>query len=217
MVGKHGSAFGAGRRPREQFRQAVTEKDVIAKNKGRAAAPNEIGSNDESLRETFGPRLNGIGQRNSPLPTVAEQFPEKRKIIRRRDHQNIPDARQHQRGQRVIDHRLVVDRQQLLGAHGRHGIEPCTAAACQHNSFQDPLQRLGSRLEEPPETVCEGKLQRRQPYIKDLRQPIATKSRIAAAAVPRSDSLRSKWLRPRRGRRRFSAPHRRSFAQIGTR
>ena len=34
--------------------------------------------------------------------------------VRRRDQQDVPDAGQHQRRERVVDHRLVVDREQLL-------------------------------------------------------------------------------------------------------
>src|SRR3712207_8556981 len=42
-----------------------------------------------------------------------EELPEARQILRRRDDQDVPDVRQHQRRERVVDHRLVVDRQQL--------------------------------------------------------------------------------------------------------
>ena len=34
--------------------------------------------------------------------------------MRGRDDQDVGDSRQHQRRQGIIDHRLVVDRQQLL-------------------------------------------------------------------------------------------------------
>ena len=48
------------------------------------------------------------------LAAIAEQAAELRQVVRRRDHQDVADAGQHQHRQRIVDHRLVVDRQQLL-------------------------------------------------------------------------------------------------------
>ncbi len=44
-------------------------------------------------------------------------------VLRRRDDQHLADARQHQRGERVVDHRLVVDRQQLLADRVRDRVQ----------------------------------------------------------------------------------------------
>jgi hypothetical protein len=35
--------------------------------------------------------------------------------VGRRDHQDVADAGEHQRRQGIVDHRLVVDREQLFG------------------------------------------------------------------------------------------------------
>src|SRR5262249_1903453 len=56
-------------------------------------------------------RLDYIGEREAELGTVAQQRPEQRLIARRGDDQNVAYAGEHQRRQRIIDHRLVVDRQ----------------------------------------------------------------------------------------------------------
>jgi hypothetical protein len=45
---------------------------------------------------------------------VAQQHFEARRVLRRGNDQHVADAGQHQRAQRVVDHRLVVHRQQLL-------------------------------------------------------------------------------------------------------
>ena len=45
----------------------------------------------------------------------AQQLLEEGQIFRRTDNQNISDARLHQCCKRVVDHRFVVDRQELLG------------------------------------------------------------------------------------------------------
>jgi glucose-1-phosphate thymidylyltransferase len=48
---------------------------------------------------------------------VTEQFPEGRQIFRRRDNEDVPNAGQHQSRQRIVDHRLVVNGQQLFAGH----------------------------------------------------------------------------------------------------
>ena len=43
--------------------------------------------------------------------------------------------RQHQRGQRIVDHRLVVDRQQLLRRHERQRMQPRAGAAGENDAL----------------------------------------------------------------------------------
>src|SRR5690606_41448786 len=54
-----------------------------------------------------------ISDRQPEVATRPEQPPERVAVLRRRDDQHVPDPRQHQRGQRVVDHRLVVDGHEL--------------------------------------------------------------------------------------------------------
>ena len=49
------------------------------------------------------------------LPAIAEHFPEAGGVMRGGNDQDVADTCQQQGGQRVVDHRLVVNRQQLLG------------------------------------------------------------------------------------------------------
>jgi hypothetical protein len=48
----------------------------------------------------------------------------------------VADARQHQGAQRVVDHRLVVDRQQLLADALRDRIQPGAGAAGEDDAFE---------------------------------------------------------------------------------
>ena len=64
--------------------------------------------------ESLGLRLHRIAQRDPELRTVAQQILGTPRGPRSGDDQDVGDPRQHQRGQRVVDHRLVVDRNQLL-------------------------------------------------------------------------------------------------------
>ena len=96
----------------------------------------ELAADDERLREPFGPRLHGVVDAASPswLPSPSSR----RKpslILRRRDDQDVADARQHQRRQRVVDHRLVVDRQQLLGDDERQRMEAGAGPAGEEYPF----------------------------------------------------------------------------------
>jgi hypothetical protein len=92
-------------------------------------ARDECLANDECLRQTFRLGLHLVAQVNAELGTVAQQRLESGHILRRGDDQNIPYARQHQRGERVVNHRFVIDRQKLLAGDGGQRIQPGTDPA----------------------------------------------------------------------------------------
>src|SRR5690606_29965220 len=54
---------------------------------------------------------------------------ETRHVVGRGDEQDVLDAAQHERGQRVVDHRLVVHGLQLLAGHFRQRVEARAGAA----------------------------------------------------------------------------------------
>src|SRR5665811_1102476 len=58
-------------------------------------------------------------------------------IVRGRNDENIANARHHQGRKRIINHRLVVDREELLRHHQSHGMQPCTSSAGKNNSFHE--------------------------------------------------------------------------------
>ena len=85
-----------------------------------------------------GTRLLGIGERDAPAAAVSEQRLEAWSLFRRGDDQDVADAGQHQRRQRVVDHRLVVDRQQLLADRPGDRMQPGAGPA----GKDDALQRM---------------------------------------------------------------------------
>ena len=99
------------------------------------------------LRQPIRARLHRIADLEAPVPPVAQQFRKSPRILRRRDDQNLPQPRQHQRAQRVINHRLVVDRQKLLRHHMGHGIKPRPRSARKNNALHivPPAPRSSSR------------------------------------------------------------------------
>jgi isoleucyl-tRNA synthetase len=75
---------------------------------------NEVTADDEGLRQPVGRGLHRERQRDPELRPVPQQPAEAVGLVRGRDHQDVADAGQHQGGQRVVDHRLVVDGHELL-------------------------------------------------------------------------------------------------------
>src|SRR5439155_545192 len=65
----------------------------------------------------------------------AEQLFEAGCVLRRRDDQDVADAGEHQRRQRVIHHRLVVDRQELLRDDLRHRVKAGSCATGEDDAF----------------------------------------------------------------------------------
>ena len=102
--------------------QAVAVEDVVPEHQGARLAGDEVLADGEGLGQAVGARLLGVGQVHAVARAVPEQALEVGEVRRRGDDQDVPDARQHEGGQRVIDHGLVVDRQQLLGGHERERV-----------------------------------------------------------------------------------------------
>ena len=107
-----------------QFRQPVAEEDVVAQHQRRRGARQKILRQNEGLRQPVGRGLHDIGEADPPLRPVAQHALELVLILGRGDHRDLADARQHQHRQRIVDHRLVVDRQKLLGDPQRDRVEP---------------------------------------------------------------------------------------------
>ncbi len=119
MIGKDGGArrFGCG--GFQLFLQIVAVEDVIAQHQRAIVAADKLFAEDKGLGQTVRAWLHFILQIQAPLAAVAQQLLEARRILRGADDQDIADTSQHQGAQRVVDHRFVVDWQQLF-AH-RHG------------------------------------------------------------------------------------------------
>ncbi len=61
---------------------------------------------------------------SSPLPSLGRKL-----FWEAHAYENLPDSRQHQRAERVVDHRLVVDGKQLLAQDASEWVEPSSGAA----------------------------------------------------------------------------------------
>ena len=120
---------------RQVARQAVAVEDVVAEHQGARLAGDELLADGEGLRQAVRARLLGIGEVHAVARAVPEQALEVGQVGRRGDDQDVPDARQHEGGQRVVDHGLVVDRQQLLGGHERERVQARAGPAGEDDAF----------------------------------------------------------------------------------
>ena len=117
--------------------QAVSVEDVVAQHERARLTVNELLADGEGLRQAVGARLLGIGEVHAVARAVPEQALEVGEVRRRGDDQDVPDARQHEGGQRVVDHGLVVDRQQLLGGHERERVQAGSGPAGEDDALHN--------------------------------------------------------------------------------
>ena len=127
---------------RQVARQPVAVEDVVAEHQGARLAGDELLADGEGLRQAVGARLLGVGEVDAVARAVPEQALEVGEVGRRGDDQDVPDASQHEGGQRVVDHGLVVDRQQLLGGDERERVQAGAGPAGEDDAFHiiRPLQ-----------------------------------------------------------------------------
>jgi len=119
----------------ERAADAVAVEDVVAEDEAGGPVADEVRADDEGLREALGFRLGGVGNGHAPLGPVAQEPLEERQVVGRGDEQDVADAREHEDAQGVVDHRLVVDRQQLLADRHGQGVQARARAARQHDSL----------------------------------------------------------------------------------
>ena len=122
---------------RQVARQAVAVEDVVAEHQRARLAGDEVLADGERLRQAVGAGLLGVGEVDAVARAVPEQALEVGQVGRRGDDQDVPDARQHEGGQRVVDHGLVVDRQQLLGGHERERVQARAGPAGEDDAFHN--------------------------------------------------------------------------------
>lgn len=122
---------------RQVAAEAVAVEDVVAEHERARLAGDEVLADGEGLGQAVGARLLGVGEVDAVARAVAEQALEVGQVRRRGDDQDVADARQHEGGQRVVDHGLVVDRQQLLGGHERERVQARAGPAGEDDAFHD--------------------------------------------------------------------------------
>lgn len=122
---------------RQVAAEAVAVEDVVPEHEGARLAGDELLADGEGLGQAVRAGLLGVGQVHAVARAVPEQALEVGQVRRGGDDQDVPDARQHEGGQRVVDHGLVVDRQQLLGGHERERVQARAGPAGEDDAFHN--------------------------------------------------------------------------------
>ena len=99
----------------------------------------ELPSDGERLGEALRLGLDGVGDRDAQAAAVVEEPLVAADVLRRRDQQDVADARQHEHRERIVDHRLVVDGQQLLADGPGDRIEPRARSAGENDSLGEEV------------------------------------------------------------------------------
>ncbi len=109
MVGEDDAALGiaAGL---EEVTEAGGVEDIVAEDEADVVGADELLTKHEGLGEAVRDSLLDEVETAADARAVAEHLAETRQILGRRDNQDLADAREHEHGQRIIDHRLVVHR-----------------------------------------------------------------------------------------------------------
>ena len=118
-------------------------KQVVAEREDDAIGAHEVAPDDEGLSEPFRLRLHAEGDPQPELRSVAEQPLKALPLVRRRDDQDLADTRQHESGERVVHHRLVVDGQELLADGPRQGMKSGARSSREDDAFE--IHRLNPR------------------------------------------------------------------------
>ena len=135
IVAEHGGAILLRHGLPQMGRQPGTVEDIIPQNHGAAVVADKFLAQDERLCQTVRRGLHLVGKADTKLAAVAQQPLKVRQILGRGDDQNIPDTRQHQRRERIINHGLIIDGQELLGCDHRQRIQPRSASSCKNDTF----------------------------------------------------------------------------------
>src|SRR5450830_106884 len=135
MIGKHGGAGLMRRRLLQLKLQIMAIENIIAKYEGTRAIANKFLADNKCLRQAIGAFLHCIFELQAPCAAIAQQLLETWRILWRRDNQNLAYASQHQGAERIINHRLVINWQQLLGHCHGDGIQARPRPSGQDDAF----------------------------------------------------------------------------------
>ena len=136
--------LGVRRRLLQAGAEAAAVEDVVSQHHSTAVVADELLAQQERLGQPVGRGLHLIAQPDAELASVPQQTLEIGQIRGGGDDENVPDPRHHQGGQGVIDHGLVIHRQQLLaGDHGQ-GVQARTGSAGQNDTFHEMAPSLCS-------------------------------------------------------------------------
>ena len=173
--------LGVGGGVLQDLGEAVAVEDVIAEDHRAAVVADELLAEDECLCQTVRRGLDLILQMDAVLAAIAQQRLETGRVGGGRNNQDVLNARQHEGGQRIVDHRLVVDRQQLFAGDHSQRVKPGAGAAGENNAFHNlrtPLIEMKKVVQLYEALAAESRV-----IFKAELRPLSTKWRVKLPAV----------------------------------
>ena len=98
----------------EYSREPGTVEDVVAEDQADRILSDELLPDQKGLGQSVGRGLLGVAHPHAEIGPVAQQALESREVRGGRDQQDVADPGQHQHRNGVVDHRLVVNREELF-------------------------------------------------------------------------------------------------------
>src|SRR5438105_13026737 len=115
-------------------------ENIVAKNERCAGVADEFGANQKSLGNPFRFRLLRVLNADAKLRAIAQITAEHRHIFGRRNEEHFAQTAQHERGEWIADHRLVVNGEKLFADDFGQGEETGPGATGEKNgSLVDEL------------------------------------------------------------------------------
>src|SRR5690348_10190360 len=110
-------------------------ENVVSQHQRAGTISDKISAYGKGVRQAIRTGLDGILKVQSPFTSIAQKLLKTGGILWSRDDQDVAHTRQHERAEWIVNHRLVVNRQQLFRNGFRHGVEPGAGAAGKNDAF----------------------------------------------------------------------------------
>lgn len=139
VIAKHRRALAPLGHLLQRIREAVAVEEIVAEDERDRVFADEVGADEKRLGEALWAQLLGVGETHADVAAVAQQLAEARQIGGRGDDEDVADAGQHEHRERVVNHRLVVDRHELLADDKGKWMEASASASSKYNAFHEPI------------------------------------------------------------------------------
>jgi hypothetical protein len=139
MIGKDGPALFSASRAKKHILNIMPVKNIVAQDEAAGLLCDEALADEKGLSQTAWLVLGGIADFKAPFRPVPQEALKQGAVVAGRNDQDVSYVRHHQGRERVIDHRLVIDRQQLLADDLRGRIKTSAQAACENYSLHEGL------------------------------------------------------------------------------
>src|SRR5690242_13155767 len=99
-------------------------ENIVSQHQRARTISDKISAYGKCVRQAIRTGLDGILKVQPPFTSIAQKLLKTGGILWSRDDQDVAHTRQHERAEGIVNHRLIVDWQQLFRNSFCHGVEP---------------------------------------------------------------------------------------------